>query len=190
MTYSSAFNLLTVPKENIATENQRGLETFQLGVWNVSLLKRAPLNFGKQFLAFKEAFGYFKRLAIDVYTLKPMLATFFILNELWSGVQTALLLYLSSQILRIIETGLIQGSPETGAILKAVAVRIFFVVFTAILHWKGEFKRTCSSNTEDAHNDSSRAIFYAGSTKDRPSYFASKVRATSNDAWTSFEGIG
>ncbi len=102
MTYSSAFNFLTIPKENIAAENQRGLETFQLGVWKVSLLKRAPLNFRKQLLDFKEAFGYFKRLTIDVYTLEPVLATFFILNELWSGVQGALLLYLSSQILRIV----------------------------------------------------------------------------------------
>ncbi|KAK0219590.1 hypothetical protein EDD85DRAFT_747440, partial [Armillaria nabsnona] len=100
------------------------LETFQLGVWKVSLLKRAPLNFRKQLLDFKEAFGYFKRLALDVYTLEPILGTFFILNELWSGVQSALRLYLSSQMLRIIEIGLIQGSPETGAILKAVAVRI------------------------------------------------------------------
>ncbi|SJL17837.1 uncharacterized protein ARMOST_21401 [Armillaria ostoyae] len=122
MTYSSAFSLLTVPKDNLATENQRGLETFQLGVWKVSLLKRAPLHFGKQLLYFKEAFGYFQRLAIDVYTLERILATFFILNELWSGVQSALLLYLSSQLLRIIEIGLIQGSLETGAILKAVAV--------------------------------------------------------------------
>ncbi len=102
MTCSSAFKFLAVPKEKLAGENQRGLETFQLGVWKVSLLKRAPLNFKKQLLDFKEAFGYFNRLAIDVYTLEPILATLFILNELWSGVQSALLLYLSSQMLRVV----------------------------------------------------------------------------------------
>ncbi|KAK0464147.1 hypothetical protein IW261DRAFT_1524538 [Armillaria novae-zelandiae] len=136
MSYSPASNPLTVLTEKLATEKNGGLETVELGVWKVSLLKCAPLSFGKQLLDFKEAVGYFKRLAVDVYTLEPVLAMFFILNELWSGVQTALLLYLSSQMLRIIELGLVQGSPDTGAILKAVALRILFVAFAAVLQWE------------------------------------------------------
>ncbi len=55
----------------------------------VSLPKRAPLNFRKQLLDFEGAFGYFKHLAIDVYILEPILATFLILNERWSGLQSA-----------------------------------------------------------------------------------------------------
>lgn len=102
MTYPSTFSRLTVTKENLATDEGRRLETFQLGIWNVSILKRTQLNFGKRFLGLKEEFGYFRRLAIDVYTLEPMLATLFILNELWCGVHSAVLLYLSSQILRIV----------------------------------------------------------------------------------------
>ncbi|PBK60581.1 hypothetical protein ARMSODRAFT_725861 [Armillaria solidipes] len=184
MAYSSSFNLLTVPKENLSTEDKRGLETFQLGVWKVSLLKRAPLNFGKQFLDLKEGFGYFKRLALDVYTLEPILATFFILNELWSGVQTALLLYLSSQMLRIIEIGLIQGSTETGAILKAVAVRIFFVVFAAVLQWESERVLPTLKTRITTHFE--LYLMQDLPTSQEP---RSKVRATSHDAWTSFEGI-
>ncbi|PBK60573.1 hypothetical protein ARMSODRAFT_725756 [Armillaria solidipes] len=179
ITYISAFNLLTVPKETLATGDKRGLETFQLGIWKVSLLKRATLNFGKRFLDFKEAFGYFKRLAIDVYTLEPILATFFILNELWSGVQTAL----------IIEIGFIQGAPETGAILKAVAVRIFFVIFAAVLQWESErvlptLKTRITTHFELYSMRAQLRIDLPTSQEPR-----SKVRATSNDAWTSFEGI-
>ncbi len=82
MTYPSTFSRLTVTKENLATDEGRRLETFQLGIWKVSILKRTQLNLGKRFLGLKEEFGYFRRLAIDVYTLEPMLATLFILNEL------------------------------------------------------------------------------------------------------------
>ncbi|KAK0430085.1 hypothetical protein EV421DRAFT_2042067 [Armillaria borealis] len=138
MTYPSTFSRLTVTKENLAIDEGRRLETFQLGIWKVSILKRTQLNFGKQFLGLKKEFGYFRHLAIDVYTLEPMLATVFTLNELWCGVHSAVLLYFSSQILRIIEIGLVQGATEIGAILKAVAVRIFFVVFAAVLQWESE----------------------------------------------------
>ncbi|KAK0209704.1 P-loop containing nucleoside triphosphate hydrolase protein [Armillaria fumosa] len=189
MTYSSALNTLAVPREKLATENKRGLETFELGIWKVSVLKRAPLRFGKQLLDFKEAVGYFKRLAIDVYTLEPALASFFTLNELWSGIQTALLLYLSSQMLRIIELGLIQGVADTGAILKAVSVRIFFVIFGAVLQWESErvlptLKTRITTHFELYLMQAQLRIDVPTSQEPR-----SKVRASSDDAWTSFEGI-
>ncbi|KAK0492620.1 P-loop containing nucleoside triphosphate hydrolase protein [Armillaria luteobubalina] len=189
MTYSSALNLLTLRKEKPAAENERGLETFELGIWKVSVLKRAPLDFGKQFLHFKLAVGYFKRLAIDVYTLEPVFASFFILNQLWSGIHTALLLYLSSQMLQIIELGLIQGSPVIGAILKAVAVRILCVIFGAVLQWESErilptLKTRITTHFELYLMQAQLRIDLPTSQEPR-----SKVRASSDDAWTSFEEI-
>lgn len=34
-----------------------------------------------------------------------------------------------------VEIGLVHGSPEIGAILKALAMRILGVIFAALLHW-------------------------------------------------------
>ncbi len=102
MLYSLNFSPLTVPKENLAADKKGELETFQLGVWKVSVLKSSPLNLRKQFSDLKDALRCFKRLAIDVYTLEPILATLFVFSKLWSGVQSALLLYFSSHILRMV----------------------------------------------------------------------------------------
>ncbi|KAK0492632.1 hypothetical protein EDD18DRAFT_1079447 [Armillaria luteobubalina] len=102
MLYSLNPSPLTVPKANVAADSKGELETFQLGIWKISILKTSPLNLRKQLVDLKDALRYFKRLAIDIYTLEPVLATLFVLNKLWSGVQSALLLYFSSQILRIV----------------------------------------------------------------------------------------
>ncbi|PBK82608.1 hypothetical protein ARMGADRAFT_731053 [Armillaria gallica] len=187
MIYPSRFSHPTAQKEKLGTDERRRLETFQLGIWKVSILKSTPLNFRKKFLDLKEAFGYFKRLAIDVYTLEHTLATFFVLNELWSGVQNALLLYLSSQMLRTIETGLIQGAPDIGAILKAVAVRVFFVVFAAILQW--EKQRLLPALTTRITTHFELFLMQAQLRIDLPTSQKprSQVRASSHDAWASFE---
>ncbi len=102
MLYPFNLSRLSDPKASLATGDERELESFQLGVWMVSILKSSPLNLRKQFLDLKDALRYFQRLATDVYTLEPMLMTLFVLNELWSGIQGALLLHLSSQILRMV----------------------------------------------------------------------------------------
>ncbi|PBK82570.1 hypothetical protein ARMGADRAFT_1038481 [Armillaria gallica] len=61
--------------------------------------------------------------------------TLFMLKELWSGIQGALLLQLSSQILQMVKIGLVHGSPEIGTILKALTMQIISVIFAALLHW-------------------------------------------------------
>ncbi|SJL17823.1 uncharacterized protein ARMOST_21386 [Armillaria ostoyae] len=189
MLYSLNLSPLTVPKANLAAENKGELETFQLGVWKVSILKSSPLDLRKQFLDLKDALRYFKRLAIDVYTLEPILATLFVFNKLWSGVQSALLLYFSSQILRMVEIGLINGAPDVSAIVKALAVRIFFVIFAAVLQWANErihpiLKTRITTHFELFLMQAQLRIDLPTSQEPR-----SKVRATSHNAWSSFTGI-
>lgn len=87
---------LLTPKER--------LETIELGVWKVSFLKSTPFNVRERISDFGSAFPYFHRLALEVYTLEPVLAILFVLNRLWKAVEGALLLYLSSRILRIVGT--------------------------------------------------------------------------------------
>ncbi|PBK82581.1 hypothetical protein ARMGADRAFT_730771 [Armillaria gallica] len=169
MIYSLNFSPLTVPKANLAADNKGELETFQLG----------------QFLDLKDALRCFKRLAIDVYTLEPILATLFVFGKLWSGVQSALLLYFSSHILRMVEIGLIHGAPDVGAILKALAMRIFFVIFAAVIQWESErfhpilktritthFELFLMQGTPTSCFHLAISDLISSSIKDRPSYFA------------------
>ncbi|KAK0209689.1 P-loop containing nucleoside triphosphate hydrolase protein [Armillaria fumosa] len=189
MLYSINLNPSTVPKANVATDSKGKLETFQLGIWKVSILKTTPLNLRKQFVDLKDALRYFKRLAIDVYTLEPVLATLFIFNKLWSGVQSALLLYFSSQILRIVELGLIHGAPDVGAILKALALRTIFVIFAAVLQWESEqfdpmLKTRITTHFELFLMQAQLRIDLPTSQEPR-----GKVRAAPHDALASFTGI-
>ncbi|KAK0430903.1 P-loop containing nucleoside triphosphate hydrolase protein [Armillaria borealis] len=189
MLYHLNFRRLTVPKANLAMNDKRELETFQLGVWKVSILKSSPLDLRKQFLDLKDALRYVRRLASDVYTLEPIVATLFVFNKLWSGVQSALLLYFSSQILRMVEIGLIHGAPDVGAILKALAVRIFFVIFAAVLQWESERFQARLTTRITTHFE--LFLMQAQLRIDIPTSQEprSKAQATSYDAWTLFTSI-
>ncbi|KAK0492630.1 P-loop containing nucleoside triphosphate hydrolase protein [Armillaria luteobubalina] len=191
MLYPSNFPRLTVTKANLAENNKAEVETFQLGVWKVSTLKasESPSNLRKQFLELKDACQYTKRVVVDVYTLEPVLATLFVFNKIWSGVQSALLLYFSSQILRMVETGLIHGASDVGPILKALAVRTILVIVAAVLQWKSERLQATLKTRITTHFE--LFLMQAQLRIDLPTSQepCSKVRATSQDAWRSFTGI-
>ncbi|KAK0464131.1 P-loop containing nucleoside triphosphate hydrolase protein [Armillaria novae-zelandiae] len=189
MLYSLNLSSLTGPKADVTADNNEELKTFQLGIWKVSILKTSPFNLRKQFVNLIDALRYFKRLAIDVYSLEPVLATLFVFNKLWSGVQSALLLYFSSQILQMVELGLIHGAPDVGAILKALAFRTFFVIFAAVLQWESErfdpiLKTRITNYFELFLMQAQLRIDLPTSQEPR-----SKVRAAPHDAWSSFTGI-
>ncbi|PBK79365.1 hypothetical protein ARMGADRAFT_1093205 [Armillaria gallica] len=173
MLYPFNFSRRSDPKESLVTDDERELETFQLG----------------QFLDLKDTLQYFQRLAIDVYTLEPILVTLFVLNQLWSGIQGALLLQLSSQILQMVEIGLVHGSPEIGAILKALTMRVLGVIFAALLQWASE--RVTPILKARVKNHFELLLMQAQLKMDLPTSQEprSKVRASSHDAWTWFEGI-
>ncbi|KAK0465765.1 P-loop containing nucleoside triphosphate hydrolase protein [Armillaria novae-zelandiae] len=189
MLYSLNLSSLTGPKADVTADNNEELKTFQLGIWKVSILKTSPFNLRKQFVNLIDALRYFKRLAIDVYSLEPVLATLFVFNKLWSGVQSALLLYFSSQILQMVELGLIHGAPDVSAILKALAFRTFFVIFAAVLQWESErfdpiLKTRITNYFELFLMQAQLRIDLPTSQEPR-----SKVRAAPHDAWSSFTGI-
>ncbi|KAK0464132.1 P-loop containing nucleoside triphosphate hydrolase protein [Armillaria novae-zelandiae] len=181
----------TVPRENLAKDDKREVETFQLGVWKVSILKafKSPSNLRNQFLDLKDALRYIRRLVIDVYTLEPVLTTLFVFNKIWSGVQSGLLLYFSSQILRMVEIGLIHGAADIDAILKALVVRTIFVVFAAVLQWESERFQATLKTRITTHFE--LLLMRAQLRTDLPTSQEprNKVRATSHEAWRSFTGI-
>ncbi|KAK0205768.1 P-loop containing nucleoside triphosphate hydrolase protein [Desarmillaria ectypa] len=175
-------------------DDRRKVETIALGVWKVSFLQSTPFNVRKQISDLGSAFPYFHRLAIEVYTLEPVLVMFFVLNKLWKGVEGALLLYFSSRILRIIEIGLVEGAPDMGAILNAVAARIACVVLAAILNWVSErviptLKTRITTHFELYLMQAQLRIDVPTSQGELYSQPRSRIRASSYNAWTSFEGI-
>lgn len=78
------------------------LFTLQLGVWQVSMMAEKPWDVKKHAKEVLAALPLCRRLANEMYQLHPVLFTLFILAKLWTGIESALLLYLSSQILTIV----------------------------------------------------------------------------------------
>ncbi|KAK0205840.1 hypothetical protein DFS33DRAFT_535802 [Desarmillaria ectypa] len=113
------------------------VETIQLGVWKLLLAKSSvnPLNIFKWWNSVASSFPFLKRLAIDIYTLDPWLSVLYVLSTIWSGVESAVSLYLSSRLLKTIEASLHEGKPNTDAILNALLVRVAALIAAATVRW-------------------------------------------------------
>ncbi|KAF8149666.1 P-loop containing nucleoside triphosphate hydrolase protein [Mycena galopus ATCC 62051] len=71
----------------------------------------------------------------EVYTLAPGLTLLLFILRLGSSVESTLMLFASSRLLRAVETGLAEGRPDVAAILQAVIIRVICIVFTATISW-------------------------------------------------------
>ncbi|PBK72127.1 P-loop containing nucleoside triphosphate hydrolase protein [Armillaria solidipes] len=135
------------------------------------------------------ALPLFRRLAIDVYTLEPTLSILFILEKIWSGIESAVLLYLSSRLLRIIEVGLISGTLDSVAILSAVAIRLCCVVLAAFLSWASDgihpVLRTRVTTHFELHLMQARLRIDVPTSEEANT----KFNASSQHAWTAFEDV-
>lgn len=74
----------------------------QLGVWRVLMQQDPYFGIKKQWDNFLTTIPLIWRLSVDIYNLGPGLFIFAILAKVWSGVESALLLYLSSRLLTIV----------------------------------------------------------------------------------------
>ncbi|KAK0463142.1 uncharacterized protein EV420DRAFT_1732696 [Desarmillaria tabescens] len=164
--------------------------TVELGVWKVVLLNNARWDYRSRWNNLLLAFPLFRRLAIDVYTLDPTLSILFILEKIWSGVESAILLYLSSRLLRITEVGLISGTLDSFAILGAVAMRLCCVVLAAILSWASggihPVLRTRVTTHFELHLMQSTRLRIDNPTSQETK---SKSNASAQHAWRAFEDV-
>ncbi|SJL01053.1 uncharacterized protein ARMOST_04369 [Armillaria ostoyae] len=166
--------------------------TVELGVWKVALLNDMHWDYKRKWNNLLMALPLFRRLAIDVYTLEPTLSILFILEKIWSGIESAVLLYLSSRLLRIIEAGLISGTVDSVAILSAVAIRLCCVVLAAFLSWASDgihpVLRTRVTTHFELHlmqGKSSRLRIDVPTSEEAKSRFD----ASAQHAWTAFEDV-
>ncbi|KAK0455665.1 P-loop containing nucleoside triphosphate hydrolase protein [Desarmillaria tabescens] len=163
--------------------------TVELGVWKVVLLNNARWDYRSRWNNLLLAFPLFRRLAIDVYTLEPTLSILFILEKIWSGVESAVLLYLSIRLLRIIEVGLVSGTLDSFAILGAVAMRLCCVVLAAILSWANDgirpLLRTRVTTHFELHLMQARLRIDVPTSQETKS----KSNASAQHAWRAFEDV-
>ncbi|KAF9033938.1 P-loop containing nucleoside triphosphate hydrolase protein [Hymenopellis radicata] len=115
------------------------LKTIDLGVFKLTLpVKSERWDPWDQMKHVTSALPLSRRLATEVYSLDPLLSCAYVALQFWKGVEAAVVLYFSTRLLRIIEIGLLNGSPDISAISMAVFARLACVVAAAVLNWASE----------------------------------------------------
>lgn len=74
----------------------------QRGIWEFWTVKQSRFDPHRRWTELKSGFQLFRRLATEIFALSPGLLILFILSKLWGGVETAVLMHLSSRLLRIV----------------------------------------------------------------------------------------
>ncbi|KAF8163821.1 P-loop containing nucleoside triphosphate hydrolase protein [Crassisporium funariophilum] len=114
------------------------IEDIRLGVWTLKLAKPSGMNLQKYWDDIRSAYPLLRRLCGDIYSLAPRLFIFYIICQMWSGVEEALLMHFSSSLLRTIEAGILTGRPDFTGILSASIGRLLCSVLVAYLAWHGQ----------------------------------------------------
>ncbi|KAF9041003.1 hypothetical protein BDZ89DRAFT_331298 [Hymenopellis radicata] len=92
------------------------IERHQLGVWKLTFARSSGWNLRKHLgnvATIFSSFPLFRRLATEVYALRPGLSVLYVASSIWNGIESAVLLYLSSRLLEQIETVITTGQPNT-----------------------------------------------------------------------------
>jgi hypothetical protein len=78
------------------------LVSTQIGVWEFSTLKEIGWNPLVPWVELKSAFALFRRLAFEIYAIAPGLLSLYVISKIWNGIESALLMHLSSRLLQIV----------------------------------------------------------------------------------------
>jgi hypothetical protein len=76
------------------------IENIKLGEWNFKIAKISGHMLIQWWRDIKSAVPLFYRLCSDIFTLAPRLFIFYILCQIWRGVEGALLMHFSNLLLR------------------------------------------------------------------------------------------
>ena len=76
--------------------------TTQVGIWEFSTLKDVKWNLRVPWDEVTSAFTLFRRLGVEMSSIAPGLLALYILSQFWNGIESALLLHLSSRLLQIV----------------------------------------------------------------------------------------
>lgn len=76
----------------------------QVGIWEFSTLKQRRWDPRVQLAEIVSGYAFFRRLAVEIYELAPGLLSLYILAKIWNGIESALLLHMSSRLLQIVSS--------------------------------------------------------------------------------------
>ncbi|KJA17951.1 hypothetical protein HYPSUDRAFT_45801 [Hypholoma sublateritium FD-334 SS-4] len=125
------------------TDNGSGnqaVEDLQLGVWSLrmegshSTVFEAPKKLWKEI---QDISPFVLHLVTDVYTVAPYHLIVYLFCKFVHGLQDLLLLAFSDKLLRIIEAGLLSGTPDVYEISFAIFLRLACAFLFASLKWYG-----------------------------------------------------
>ncbi|KAJ7215595.1 P-loop containing nucleoside triphosphate hydrolase protein [Mycena pura] len=167
----------------------------QLGVWRVLLPKEPASKYKRvrsamdKWSAVALAYPLVLRFLLEIYSLDPRMFILVVVLKLWDGMESVLLLYVSSRLLQIIEVGLREGRPDVNAITQAIIARLICVTFTATTTWAREYISPIFQSRIQRHFED--YLLQAKLRLDIPtsSDSSSKTKASAYDAWSSFEGL-
>ncbi|KAJ7663113.1 P-loop containing nucleoside triphosphate hydrolase protein [Mycena polygramma] len=118
--------------------------TRQLGVWRVLFandsVTRASLfsacSFSQvQLIELNSNIALVWRFVKEIYALAPGLILLLFLLRLGQSLEATMMLYTSSRLLRSVEKALTEGHPDVIAILHAVMIRLFCMMFSSMAGW-------------------------------------------------------
>lgn len=75
------------------------IEEVQLGLWKLKVGHPPTLSLRRHLDNIKSAYPLYSRLFLDIYRISPRLFAFFIMCQVWKGVEDAILMHLSSSLL-------------------------------------------------------------------------------------------
>ncbi|TFK24505.1 P-loop containing nucleoside triphosphate hydrolase protein [Coprinopsis marcescibilis] len=115
------------------------IEESQVGVYRVLVATvKGGFDLYKQFGFVYSALPLLHRLLADVYNQDRVLFTLYIVSRFWGSVENALLMQMSSDLLRTIETGLINREPFLNEVLQSLALRAVCGAVVSFLSWWSE----------------------------------------------------
>ncbi|KAK0191694.1 P-loop containing nucleoside triphosphate hydrolase protein [Armillaria mellea] len=165
------------------------VETIQLGVWKLLIAKSPvnPLDILKRWNRVASSVPFLKRLAIDVYTLDPWLSVLYVLSKIWWGLESVVSLYLSSRLLKTIEACLLEGKPNTGAILNALLARVVALIAATTMTWA--IDRIVPPLKYKVDNHFKLYLMQAQLLTDVPTSQELGPKVSARSMWRSFSGI-
>lgn len=109
------------------------LESLQLGAWNVLLERRSlATSLTARWHQLIVAIPLFRRTFIDLYCMEPALMRRVIALKVWTGVEGAVTLHLSSKLLKLLETGVKAGELDGYSLLRAAFAKLVCSVIASV----------------------------------------------------------
>ncbi|TEB23738.1 P-loop containing nucleoside triphosphate hydrolase protein [Coprinellus micaceus] len=160
------------------------LQQEQLGIYRLvfATSKNKRMLLMNEIQDMRHSAPHLVRLFKDVYGLSPSLFGYVILGKVWAGLEDALLVYLSTRLLRVIEIALSSGEPFASELIWALGLRVACTALAAYLLWLGQKLENRLMGLVISHYD-----LYLMKAQWKPCLDASsKINVNGHSAWDAF----